>query len=341
MDEKRLEEALNNERNSEIDKDFHSFFEDTLNSLPDKKKFKKRKFAKIAVASLVAIVISSGATTYGSEILKNIFGIKDVFEDQKTVDIYTKYTKDDAVNVEIGDYKVTVNNIGYDGSFIVYAYSIERKDGGKMEDLEPMKINVKLDFEESIPKEITNSYSGSSIEHKIDDNKFSLVMWYSVSELNLPDIIKGEVVVTNHNSSKKEKKRVKVEFGKSNDAIAKTVRLDKEIKVDQGSIYLDKIVFSPFVAIFHSENRGELGKHRRDEKDPYYYAIFDETGKQIWMGNTSMGSSSDPENVTSITKKILPQEYIGHSKYTVKVYDSRTSKELENSAVTIEVPEVK
>ncbi|MBB6714906.1 DUF4179 domain-containing protein [Clostridium gasigenes] len=341
MDEKKLEEALNNERNSEIDEDFHSFFEDTVNSLPDKKKFKKRKFAKIAVAGLVAIVISSGATTYGSEILKNIFGVKEVLNDKNTADLYTKYTKDDAINIEIGEYNVTVNNIGYDGSFIVYAYSVERKDGGELEGNGFMGITVGLDIKQSIPKEIKGGYSGSDVDTKIEDNRFSTVVWNDVGKLKLPDIIKGELVVTNHNSSIKKEEKVKIEFAKSKDAIVNTVILDKEIKVDEGSIYLDKIVFSPFAATFHSENRGEFGNHNREEKDPYYYAIFDETGKQIWMGNTSKDWSYDPDTVTKITKTILPQEYIGHSKFIVKVYDSRTSKEIENSAVTIEVPEVK
>ncbi|MBU3132733.1 DUF4179 domain-containing protein [Clostridium gasigenes] len=295
----------------------------------------------MAVTSLVAIVISSGATTYGSEILKNIFGVKEIFKDKNTVDLYTKYTKDDAINIEIGDYNVTVNNIGYDGSFIVYAYSVERKDGGVLKSKDYMRIHVRLDITESIPNEIKDGYGGSNVDTKIEDNRFSMVVWHEVGKLKLPDSVKGELAVTSSNPLIKKEEKAKVEFAKSNDAIVNTVILDKEIKVDEGSIYLDKIVFSPFLARFHSKNRGQLGDSNREEKDPYYYVIFDETGKQIWMGNTDMNWSYDPDTVTKITKTILPQEYIGHSKFIVKVYDSRTSKELENSAVTIEVPEVK
>lgn len=340
MDEKRLEEALNNEKNVEIDKDFHSFFEETLNSLPDKKKNKKRKFTKIAVAAVVAVVISTGATTYGSEIIKNIFGVKEVLQDKNTSDLYTKYTKDNPIEIETGDYKVTVNNIGYDGNFIVYAYSVGRKDGGNLDGKGFTDIDVRLDIRESIPKEVKGGYSGSTVDSKVEDNRFSMVIWYAVGELKLPDTIKGELIVTNHNKVTK-KEKVKVEFSKSEGAIANTVILDKEIKVDEGSIYLDKIVFSPFAAIFYSENRGELGDLNRKDRDPYYYAIFDETGRQIWSGNTSKGIGDDPKYITEISKTILPQEYIGHSQFTVKVYDSRTSKEIENSATTIDIPEIK
>lgn len=339
MDEKRLEEALNSEKNIEIDKDFHSFFEDTLNSLPDKKKNKKIKFTKIALVALVVIGISTGATTYGSEIIKNIFGVKEVLQDKNTVDLYTKYTKDSPIEIETGDYKVTVNNIGYDGNFIVYAYSVERKDGGNLDGKGFTDIDVRLDIRESIPKEVKGGYSGSTVDSKVEDNRFSMVIWYAVGELKLPETIKGELIVINHNSKVKKQNHVKVEFDKSKEAIATTIRLDKEIIVDEGSIYLDKIVFSPFAAIFYSENRGELGSRNRDEKDPYYYAILDETGRQIWIGNCS-GEWSD-ETVKRMSKTILPQEYIGHTQFTVKVYDSRTAKEIENSAITIDIPEIK
>jgi hypothetical protein len=327
----KLEEMLNNEKNKKVSNEFHNFFEDTLKNLPDKKKKRNFKFSKALAVIILFLVVTPVVTTYGSDILKNIFAIKDIIKDKTTSDLYVKYTKDEPIKIELGDYKIIVNNIGYDDNFLVYVYSIERKDGKDLtsDEYNPISVSINIgDFE----------YSASNIDTKIESNKFSMAIWQYIGNSYLDEISKAEIVVTDFSTKKPYKeKRVKLELEKSKATNSKSVKLDKEIKVPEGSIYLDEIVFSPFAAIFKSENRGELGDLNRKERDPYYYAIFDENGYQIWMGNSQHSGS---EELTKISKTILPSEYIGKKKYTIKVYDSRTSEEVENSAITIDVPEI-
>lgn len=329
----KLEEMLNEEKNKEINKEFKDFYEDTLKNLPDKNRNKKSSFVKAIAVVMLCLVLTPVIKTYGTDILKNIFGVKEIINDAVTADLYLKYTNDEVVSLDFEEYKITVNNIGYDDNFLVYAYSLERKDGKDLSPDENMQIGVRLDFERN------GSSYGSDVDTKIESNKFSMVVWEYIGDLNLDENIKVEVVATDYVSIFKSEKKTKLELQKSKEATSKIVVLNKEIKVPEGSIYLDEIVFSPFAAIFKSENRGKFGNINGQERDPYYYAIFDENGDQIWMGNQSRHGVS--EELTKIGKTILPSEYVGKKKYTIKVYDSRTSEEVENSAITIDVPEIK
>ena len=329
----KLEEMLNKEKNKTVPDDFHSFFEDTINSIPNKRKNETRKVYKTAAIILVILFMTPVISTYGSDILKGVFNLKDVIRDEKTADLYIKYTKDEAVTVPIDNYIVTINNIGYDDNFFVYGYSIERKDGEHITEKEYMQINVLSKVEEF--KSISNGNSDVNIE----ENKFSMICsdYIDGAGSNLQEV-KSQFIITNNIKAKKTEKVVNIDIKKSDGAITTAVKLDKEVKTDGGSIYLDKIVFSPFKAIFSSETRGKYGDLNKSERDPYYYAIFDELGEQIWMGNTSIHQSGN--GVTKIQKKIDPSEYLGKNKYTIKVYDSRTKSEVKDSSITIDIPNI-
>lgn len=329
----KLEEMLNKEKNKTVPDDFHSFFEDTLNSIPNKKKSRAKKIYKTAAIVLALLVMTPVISSYGADILKGVFNIKDVIRDEKTVDLYIKYTKNEAITVPIDDYILTINNLGYDENFFVYGYSLERKDGQDITEEEYMQINVLVNVEEF------KFVSSGSTDVSIGENKFSLMgsNYIDGTGSNLEEV-KAQFIIRNNIKVKKTETVVDIDVKKSEGAISTAVKLDKEIETDGGSIYLDKIVFSPFKAIFLSENRGKYGGLNKSERDPYYYAIFDENGEQIWMGS---GSGQNLENnITKIQKKIEPSEYLGKKKYTIKVYDSRTKSEVEDSAITIDVPEI-
>lgn len=329
----KLEEILNKEKNKAVPDDFHSFFEYTLNSIPNNKKNKTRRIYKSVAIVLVILFMTPVISTYGSDILRGVFNLKDVIRDEKTTDLYIKYTKDEAITVPIDDYIVTINNIGYDDNFFVYGYSIERKDGEHITEKEYMQINVSSKVEEF------ESTSNSNSDVNIEENKFSMLCSDYIDGIgsNLQDV-KAQFIITNNIKAKTTEKVVNIDIEKSDGAISTAVKLDKEIKIDGGSIYLDKIVFSPFKAIFLSETRGKYGDLNKSERDPYYYAIFDEMGEQIWMGNSLHRQGGN--DVTKIEKKIDPSEYLGKKKYTIKVYDSRTKSEVNDSSITIDIPNI-
>ncbi|QLY77897.1 DUF4179 domain-containing protein [Clostridium intestinale] len=315
-------------KNEDIDEGFHKIFDKTLNNLPKKKKH--TKLFNIA-ASMALVAILSSYTMAFADSLPIISNIKDYFYAPEE---YVKYSKNVDTSISYKSYIVDIKDVIFDNNFIIYSYSITRKDGKPFEEMEEEKLELSVLIDkEYLPKD--SGYSGSCFNRVKNDNEVSYISYYIVKPLNLPDKIG---VTFSLSDEGKIKKSVKYQLDKGELASQNIdVKFDKEFHTTEGSIYYDSISFTPFGAVFFSQNRG--GWDFKD-RDPYYFALFDETGRQLTLPTTSKGFDYD-NKVTNIIKELTSSEYKGHKSITIKTYDSRTGEVLENSEVTVTIPTTK
>lgn len=328
MEKDNLLELIELSKNEKIDEEFHNIFEKTLNNLPKKKKH--TKLLKIA-ASIALVAILSSYTMAFADSLPIISNIKDYFYAPEE---YVKYSKNVDTSISYKSYIVDIHDVIFDNNFIIYSYSITRKDGKPFEEMEEEKLNLSVLIDkEYLPKD--SGYSGSCFNRVKSDTEISYINYYIVKPLNLPDKIG---VTFSLSDEGKIKKSVKYQLDKGELASQNIdVKLDKQINTDEGSIYYDSISFTPFGAVFFSQNRG--GWDFKD-RDPYYFALFDETGRQLTLPTTSKGFDYD-NKVTNIIKELTSSEYKGHKSITIKTYDSRNGEVVENSEVTVTIPTTK
>ena len=328
MEKYNLLDLIEVSKNEDIDEEFHSTFERTLDNLPKKKRHSK--LLKV-VASIALVAILSSYTIAFADSLPIISNIKDYFYAPEE---YVKYSKNVDTSILYKNYKVNIKDVIFDNNFIIYSYSITRKDGKAFEEMEEEKLDLSVLIDkEYLPKD--SGYSGSCFNRVKNDNEVSYISYYIVKPLNLPDKIG---VTFSLSDEGKIKKSVKYQLDKG-ELTSKNidVKLDKQITIAEGSIYYDSISFTPFGAVFFSQNRG--GWDFKD-RDPYYFALFDETGKQLTLPTTSKGFDYD-NKVTNIIKELTSSEYKGHKSITIKIYDSRTGGVIDGSEVTIPVPIIK
>lgn len=328
MEKDNLLELIELSKNEKIDKEFHNIFDKTLNNLPKKKKH--TKLLKIA-ASIALVAILSSYTIVFADSLPIISNIKDYFYAPEE---YVKYSKNVDTSISYKSYIVDIKDVIFDNNFIIYSYSITRKDGKPFEEMEEEKLDLSVLIDkEYLPKD--SGYSGSCFNRVKNDNEVSYISYYIVKPLNLPDKIG---VTFSLSDEGKIKKTAKYQLDKGELASQNIdVKFDKEFHTTEGSIYYDSISFTPFGAVFFSQNRG--GWDFKD-RDPYYFALFDETGRQLTLPTTSKGLDYD-NKVTNIIKELTSSEYEGHKSITIKTYDSRTGEVVENSEVTVTVPIIK
>lgn len=321
-----LDKILTNEKNKEIDPKFHNFFEDTLNNLPDKKKKKKLRISKTLVASMLFLVLTPIITIYSSDIIENVLNISNVLKDAEASGLYLKYTANEPIEVDLKDYKVIINNIGYHDNFLIYAYSLEKKNGENITDEDYMNISLSI-----APNESTSGHGGE-IAREVIDNKYTSINWFYLNNFNINDDIEVTISIYDNSNISKTEKNIKVKLYKSNQSISKTVKLNKEIRVPEGTIYLNEITFSPFLAVLKCENRGNINALLN-----YSYRLFDESGNQLWTGSTGL---HDFEEFVQVIKTIETSQYIDKEQLTIKLYDSRTSEEVPDSSITIDIPKI-
>lgn len=70
---------------------------------------------------------------------------------------------------------------------------------------------------------------------------------------------------------------------------------------------------------------------------PYRVAILDDNGKKIFI-NSSSASYNYNDNIVEFCKELELNQYKDSKTITIKVYDTRDGKELDDSSVTISVP---
>lgn len=328
MEKDNICDLIENSKNENVDEKFHEFYMETLNTLPNKKN--RRRFTGLAASIAIIFIIS----TYTMVFADSIPVIKDIKNYFYAPETYAKYSKGVNSVMAYKDYSITTHDIAFDNNFLIYSYTVSKTNGKPFEDGEEEKLHLWLNIDEKyLPK--NGGYSGSCFNRvKENDHEVSYINYYIIKPLSLPDKIGISLSLSYEGKTKKSQKLEidKKELSSQN----VEVKLDKEIKTPEGSIYLDSISFTPFGAIFFSQNRG--GWDFQDT-DPYYYALFDEAGRQFLLPTTSKTFDYD-KKVTHIIKDFTSTEYKGHKTITIKTYDSRTGKEVEGSAVAISIPDV-
>ncbi len=290
----------------------------------------KKKFLKIAALLAVFIVASTYTITYADSIPI----IKDIKKKFYAPESYAKYSKDINSVISYKGYTVSVHDILYDNNFLIYSYTISKDNGEPLDHEDESKFTVGVGIDEKyLPK---NAGYGGSIFNRVkdSDNEVSYFSYWVIKPLHLDDKIEVEIDIRYEGDIKKT---LRLELDKTQlNPSNKEIKLDKEIKIPEGSIYLDTVSFTPFGAVFISENRGGWDF---EDSDPYYYAWFDETGRQLSL--PTQGSQPNYEKkTTTIIKETTSAEYKGHKNITIKTYDSRTGKEVEGSAVTFPIPDL-
>jgi hypothetical protein len=328
MEKDNIFDLIENSKNENVDERFHKFYIQTLNALPNKKE--RSKLAGLA-ASIVLVAIISTYTMAFADSIPVIKDIKNYFYAPET---FAKYSKGINSVLTYKDYSITTHDIVFDNNFLIFSYTISKLNDKPFENGEEEKLGLMLKIDEKyIPK--NSGYSGGSFNRiKENDHQVSYINYYIVKPLNLPDKIGISLSFTNKGKIKKSQKLVVDKTDLSSQNVE--VKLDKEIKIPEGSIYLDSISFTPFGAIFFSQNQGGWDFKNAD---PYYYALFDETGRQLWLPSTSKFFDYK-KRVTNIIKDLTSAEYKGRKTITIKTYDSRTGKELDGATVTIHVPNI-
>lgn len=328
MEKDNILDLIENSKNEKVDEKFHEFYMQNLNNLPNKKR--RSKFAGLA-ASIALVAIVSTYTIAFADTIPVIKDIKNYFYAPET---YAKYSKGVNSVLTYKDYSITTHDIAFDNNFLIYSYTVSKINGKPFENGEAERLSLSVVIDNKYIPE-NGGYSGSSFNRiKENDHEISYINYHIVKPLNLPDNI-GISLSFIYNG--KVKKSQNLEIDKTNLASQNVeVKLNKEIKIPEGSIFLDSISFTPFGAVFFSQNRGGWDF---ESTDPYYYALFDETGRQLWLPTTS-NSFDYKKKVTDIIKEFTSAEYKGHKTITIKTYDGRTGKEVEGSAVTIHVPNV-
>lgn len=328
MEKDNILDLIENSKQDKVDEKFHEFYIKTLNNLPNKKK--RNKFIGLA-ASIVLVAIISTYTLAFADSIPVIKDIKSYFYAPET---YEKYSKGVNSVLTYKDYSITAHDIAFDNNFLIYSYTVSKNNDKAFENGEAERLNLSIAIDKQYIPENSGYYGSSFNRIKENDHEVSYISYDIVKPSNLPDKIG---ITLNFTYEGKTKKSQKLEIDKTNLATQNVeVKLNKEIKIQEGSIYLDSISFTPFGAVFFSQNRGGWDF---ENSDPYYYSLFDETGRQLWLPTTS--KSFDYKNkATEIIKDFTSAEYKGHKSITIKTYDSRTEKEVEGSAVTIEIPNV-
>ncbi|WP_160679745.1 DUF4179 domain-containing protein [Clostridium sp. C8-1-8] len=323
-----VEDLFNKEKNKAIDTEFHNFFNQTLSNLP-KKKRRQRPF--IAVAAVVAfMVLSSTVMVFG----KNIPVVKNIKNYFYAPEEYDKYAQHVDTVDNFYDLNVNIHDVIYDNNFLIYSYTVSRTDGKPIESLDDEKLMISA----KVPVKDDQSTSGGDFITEKTDNSFTHYSYMIIKNLNLPDKMTLPFDILYTNNPRKDAEIVKtinveVDKTKLNNSL-KEVKLNKDIKIQEGSIYLDSISFTPFGAVFFSENRGGWDF---EGEDHYYFGLFDETGKQLYCKGTGVSYDSG-KKVSVITKPFISSEYKGHKSITIKVYDNRTNSEVEGASTTIEIP---
>ncbi|MBK1810220.1 DUF4179 domain-containing protein [Clostridium sp. YIM B02505] len=323
-----VEDLFNKEKNKAIDTEFHNFFNETLSKLP-KKKRRQRPF--IAVAAVVTfMMLSSTVMVFG----KNIPGLKNIRNYFYAPEEYDKYVKPVDTVDNFDDLNVNIHDVIYDNNFLIYSYTVSRTDGKPIESLDDVKLRVSPE----VPVKENQSTSGGDFIREKTDDSFTHYSYMIIKNLNLPDkmTLPFDIVYINDETKNAEiVKTINVEVDKTKLSNSlKEVKLNKDIKIQEGSIYLDSISFTPFGAIFFSENRGGWDF---EGEDHYYFGLFDETGKQLYCQGTGVSYDSG-RKVSVITKPYISSQYKGHRSITIKVYDNRTNSEVEGASTTIEIP---
>lgn len=326
MKENSITNLFECSKNDSIDKDFHNFYMKTLKDLPSKKRF--NKLVGIAASFVLIAILSIYTVTFAG----NAPIIKDIKNYFYAPNEYKKYSKSINSTLEFNNYTVSIQDIVYDNNFLIYTYTINRNDGSPIKTDEESKLNA----DAIIDIKNKPGYVGGIFNREANnDGSITYVKYYVIKNLNLPDKINLKI---NAKYEGKTKKTIGLEIDKSKlNPSYKEITLNKEIKVPEGTIFFNSISFTPFGAVLFSQNRGGWDFKNTD---PYYYVISDESGKKITFESDGKDFNYK-ENRTENQIHITSYKYKGLKSLLVKVYDSRTGRLIDNSTVTINIPDNK
>ncbi|WP_164968277.1 DUF4179 domain-containing protein [Clostridium tetani] len=324
MKDYNLDEIFKQVKKDTVDEEFHKFYTKTLNSLPNKKRKLNKSIIAAASVFLIAM-LSFSPIVFGGDmpILKNI---KNIFFAPEQ---YVKYAQGIDTEVDLGNFRVSLHDIIYDNNFLIYSYTVSKLDGKPFTQDEEM-IAVGL-----YPKIKTTEGLGGSEFNRVKNSpsEITIIQYANITNLNLPNKLKFSMLASNFIEDIETTIDVEIEKSEIN-KYSKKVNIDKNIKIDNGNLCIDSISFSPFGAVFTGKN---IGKWYLHNDSPYRVTILDGNGKEIFI-NRSGASYNHNDNIVKFYKELELAQYKDSKTITLKVYDTRTYKELNDSSVTIDVP---
>ncbi|NME95717.1 DUF4179 domain-containing protein [Clostridium cochlearium] len=324
MKDYNLDEMLKQVKKDTVDEEFHKFYTKTLNSLPNKKRKLNKSIIAAASVFLIAMLSFSPIVSGGDiPILKTI---KNIFFAPEE---YVKYAEGIDTKVELRNFRVSLHDIIYDNNFLIYSYTLSKLDGKPFtQDEEMAGVSLHPVFK------TTENFSGSEFNRvKNSPSEITIIRYDNISKLNLPNKLKFSMLVYNFIEDIDTNIDIEIEKSEIN-KYCKKVIIDKNIKIDNGKLCIDSISFSPFGAVFTGKNIGQWYLHN---DSPYRVAILDDNGKEIFI-NSSSASYNYNDNIVEFCKELELNQYKDSKTITIKVYDTRDGKELDDSSVTISVP---
>lgn len=247
MKENVIDDLLNDARNQEVDKEFHNFYNNVLNNLPEKKKVHKSMPIVAAIALIVlscTFVFSSSAFANGS-ITKAIMNF--IGKDDKLISKYSTEINKSVINKGI---TVKIDEVALDSNSIIVKYTVKSENSLKKlsEDGQMLHIGFFLDL--GRPYGITGMgylprSDGKTYNCFLDDNTYSALEAYSTDQLELEDKFKLGIRI---NSIGNKKGRWNFDFDVDKTLVqkaSKTVYPKKQFIYDGKEYRIDRVSISP------------------------------------------------------------------------------------------------
>ncbi|GFZ29947.1 hypothetical protein CSC2_04730 [Clostridium zeae] len=252
-----------------------------INLNKDRKKFKKT--AIIAAAGIIGIISVVGVIN--PNVVKAIPGVQSIFklidynQNGETLSKYEKFSTSVNKTVEKNGIKVTINEITIDDNSLAITSTVDGKN---------LSENTTEMGEINLNGQMVKSWGSKN--KKINENQIAVVTYANVSDINLSDSIEVEmntVWISDVKGPWNFKFTVPKADKQSN---SKIITLDKNIKIPNSTLKLDKLVISPLGNTINYS--GIYDKENPSMRDGIYsFLVLDDKGRTLQ--SKSSGSSSN------------------------------------------------